>query len=104
VILNDSIIDWSICFWYNYDSSSYFLIEGLEVFIMIIYEIIDSNGKRIELIEAESERQALCIYLMNHEELTDMMLWKSADFLGSWKLAEYDNEDDCLMAREAKRY
>ena len=70
----------------------------------IIYEIIDSNGKRIELIEAESERQALCLYLMNHEELTDMMLWKSMDFLGSWRLAEYDKEYEYLSAREAKRY
>jgi hypothetical protein len=71
---------------------------------MIIYEIIDSNGKRIELIEAESERQALCIYLMNHEELTDVVLWKSVDYRRSWRLAEYDNEDECLMARVAKRY
>lgn len=71
---------------------------------MIIYEIIDSNGKRIELIEAESERQALCRYLMNHEELTGVHLWKSVDLWRSWRLAEYDKEDECLMAREAKRY
>ena len=70
----------------------------------ITYEIFDSTGRRIELIQAESERQALCIYLMNHEELTGVMLWKSVDFLGSWRLAEYDKEDECLMARVAKRY
>ncbi len=70
----------------------------------ITYEIIDSTGSRIELIQAESERQALCIYLMNHEELTDVMLWKSVDYRRSWRLAEYDNEDECIMARETKRY
>lgn len=70
----------------------------------IVYEIIDCYGNRCELIRADNERQALCLYLMNHEELTDMMLWKSTDFLGAWKLAEYDNEDDYLRAREAKRY
>ena len=49
----------------------------------IVYEIIDCYGNRCELIRADSERQALCLYLMNHEELTDMMLWKSTDFLGA---------------------
>ena len=52
---------------------------------MITYEIIDSNGRRIELIQAESERQALCLYLMNHEELTDVVLWKSVDYRRSWR-------------------
>ena len=71
---------------------------------MITFEIIDSSGIHKEYIQAESERQALCLYLMNHEELTDVVLWKSVDYRRSWRLAEYDNEDDCIMAREAKRY
>ena len=69
-----------------------------------VYEIVDYDGIHREYIRADNERQALCLYLMNHEELTDMMLWKSTDFMGSWKLAEYDNEDEYLRAREAKRY
>ena len=69
-----------------------------------VYEIIDCYGKRYDLIRAENERQALCIFLMNHEELNDMMLWKSADNSNAWKLAEYDHEDEYLRAREAKRY
>lgn len=69
-----------------------------------VYEIVDYDGIHREYIRADSERQALCLYLMNHEELTDMMLWKSTDFMGGWKLAGYDNEDAYLRAREAKRY
>ena len=68
-----------------------------------LYEIVDYNGVHVEYITAISERQALCLYLLNHEELTDMMLWKSTDYSGGWRLAEYDHEDECLIAREAKR-
>ena len=69
-----------------------------------VYEIVNCNGVRIEHIVATDERQALCLYLMNHEELIDMMLWKSTDYSGGWRLAEYDREDEYLCAREAKRY
>lgn len=75
-----------------------------EIIDDIVYEIIDYDGIHKEYVRANSERQALCLYLMKHEELDDMMLWKSTDYLGSWKLAEYDDEDKYLMAREAKRY
>ena len=74
------------------------LTDGLNV-----YEIIDYDGKHHEYIRADNDRQALCLYLINHEELTDMMLWKSTDFLGGWRLAKYDNEDEGLRARKAKR-
>ena len=67
---------------------------------MNTFEIVNHNGKIIEYINAENERQALCMYLMKHEELTDMMLWKSVDWRNTWKLAEYDNEDECLIARK----
>ena len=56
-------------------------------------------GNEIERVRANTEREALCIYLMNHEELVDMMLWKAVD-IGVWKLAEYDNEDDYMTALE----
>lgn len=69
-----------------------------------VYEIIDCNGIHYEYIRANNERHALCIYLMNHEELNDVMLWKSTDYFGGWKLANYDNEEEYLRAREAKRY
>lgn len=70
----------------------------------IVYEIVDCDGIHIEYIRAKDERQALCLYLMNHEELTDMILWKSTDYFCRWKIAEYDNEDEYLTARKAKRY
>ena len=69
-----------------------------------VFEIVDYNGIRKEFIVATDSRQALCLYLLNHEELTDMMLWKSVDYASSWRLAEYDHEDEYLIAREAKRY
>ena len=62
------------------------------------FEIINSYGEVIECISAKDERQALCIYLTNHEELNDMMLW-CGGWQGIWKLAEYDNEDEYIYAR-----
>lgn len=56
-------------------------------------------GNEIERVKANTDREALCIYLMNHEELVDMILWKATD-VGAWKLAEYDNEDDYIIALE----
>lgn len=52
----------------------------------------------LEYVQANTSREALCIYLMHHEELEDMMLYKSA--FGTWKLAEYDDEDNCIIAVE----
>ena len=69
---------------------------------MEVFEIVNHNGNIVERIRADRERQALCIYLMNHEELTDMMLWRNPFF--EWRLAEYDNEDEYFKARKAKRY
>lgn len=60
------------------------------------FVIVNENKKIIEQVRAYNERHALCIYLMNHEELDDMMLWKSN--LGTWKLAEYDNEEEYMVA------
>lgn len=65
---------------------------------MKTYEIITVNGDIIEHISAKDERQALCIYLMSHEELDDMMLWKNP--YGYWRLAEYDNETEFIFARK----
>ena len=64
---------------------------------MEVFEIVDCNGNIVEYVQANNERQALCIYLTNHEELEDMMLWRNIS--GNWKLAEYDNEDECMSAR-----
>ena len=62
------------------------------------YDIVHITGRVIERVTAKDERQALCVYLANHEELDDMMLWKSA-YDGGWKLAPYESDDDCLYAR-----
>jgi hypothetical protein len=37
---------------------------------------------------------------MNHPEMNDAMLWLSAN--GTWKLAEYDHEDEYMYAKEAR--
>ncbi len=67
---------------------------------MKTFEIINHCGEVVEYIQAENERQALCKYLMKHEELNDMMLWKSVYYPNEWKLAEYDREEECLRARK----
>ena len=71
---------------------------------MEAYEIVDYMGETIEQVRAYNERHALCIYLMTHEELEDMMLWKSVCLnnydASFWKLAEYDSEDEYFRARK----
>lgn len=64
---------------------------------MGVYEIISCYGDFVEHIRANNARQALCMYLMNHEEMNDAILWKSPS--GLWKLAEYDNEEQYIFAR-----
>lgn len=65
---------------------------------MKVFEIVDYCGNIIECIKANNEKHALCIYLANHEELTDAMLWKSPYEM--WKLAEYNLEEFYIFARE----
>jgi hypothetical protein len=62
-----------------------------------IYEIVDHNGKVVEHVRANTEKQALCIYIANHAELVDVMLWYSNSNI--WKLAEYDDEENFMFAR-----
>lgn len=64
---------------------------------MHIYEIVDCNGKVVEYVRASTEKQALCIYIANHAELVDIMLWYSNSNM--WKLAEYDDEENFMFAR-----
>ena len=64
---------------------------------MKVFDIINVNGSILDTVFAKDERQALCIYLTNHEELNDMMLWRNP--FREWRLAEYDNEDDYIYAR-----
>ena len=66
---------------------------------MEVFEIVTYDGKSLSLIKADNERQALCMYLMNHEELNDMMLWQSVNYPHKWKLAEYDDEYNYIYAR-----
>ena len=67
---------------------------------MNVYEIVDYYGINHGCVRADNERQALCKYLMEHEELNDMMLWQSMSYPNKWKLAEYDCEDKYLYARK----
>lgn len=64
------------------------------------YKIMNTYGHTMEYVWAKNEREALCIYLMKHEELNDMMLYASV-FTGQWRLVEYDNEDEYMFAKEA---
>lgn len=70
---------------------------------MEVFEIINNYGEKYGYVQADNERQALCKYLMEHEELEDMMLWKSAYYPNRWKLAEYDHEEEYLWARKMRR-
>ena len=67
---------------------------------MSIFAIADYCGIVKEYVGADNERQALCMYIMNHDELIDIMLWKAPS--GMWKLAEYDAEDFYLFAKKIK--
>lgn len=64
---------------------------------MHIYEIVNCNGKVVEHVRANTEKQALCIYIASHAELVDVMLWYSNNNM--WKLAEYDDEENFMFAR-----
>lgn len=71
---------------------------------MEVFEIVDSYGEVYGYVQADNDRQALCKYLMEHEELEDMMLWKSVNYPYKWKLAKYDHEDEYLYARKTRRF
>lgn len=66
---------------------------------------IVQNGEEICRVQANNEREALCKYLMRHEEMIDAMLWRANAYFTDdyvWKLAEYDDEDNCMIAIEVK--
>ena len=63
---------------------------------MKIFEIKSYDGITCEFIKANSERQALCNYLMDHHEYDDILLSQSAN--GKWHLAKYDCEAEYLYA------
>ena len=66
---------------------------------------IMQNGNKIATVDANTEREALCIYLMNHEEMIDAMLWRAKAYFTDdyvWKLANYDDEDNCMIAIEVR--
>lgn len=71
---------------------------------MEVFEILGRYGDNHGYVQADNERQALCKYLMEHEELDDMMLWKSVFYPNEWKLAPYDHEDEYLYARKTRRF
>ena len=60
-----------------------------------------TSGACVGVEDALTERGALIQYLMRHEELDDIMLWKSTDSSNSWKLAKYDREDEYMYAKLA---
>ena len=63
---------------------------------MKIFEIKSYDGISCEFVKANSERQALCNYLMDHPEYDDIVLSQSAS--GKWHLAKYDCEAEYLYA------
>jgi hypothetical protein len=69
-----------------------------------IFKLIQ-NGREIGVAQANTEREALCKYLLYHEEMTDAMLWRAKAYFTDeyvWKLAEYDDEENCIIAIEKK--
>lgn len=71
---------------------------------MEVFEIVTYDGISRGYVQADNERQALCKYLMEHEELYDMMLWQSMSYPNRWKLAEYECEDQYLYARITRKF
>lgn len=64
------------------------------------WDIYDyASGCIVATIEARTAREALLKYLMEHEELNDMMIWKSTDRQDGWHLAPYDHEEEFLYAK-----
>lgn len=63
---------------------------------MKIFEIKCYDGITCEFIKANSERQALCSYLMDHPEYDDLVLYQSVN--GKWRLAKSDCEYEYLYA------
>ena len=63
---------------------------------MKIFEIKSYDGISCEFIKANSERQALRSFLMDHPEYDDIVLSQSAS--GEWHLAKYDCEAEYLYA------
>lgn len=51
----------------------------------------------VTTIEARTAREALVRYLLEHEELDDVMLWKSCGS-DSWRLAPYDESENFMYA------
>lgn len=63
---------------------------------MKIFEIKSYDGITCEFIKANSERQALCNYLMDHLEYDDIVLYQSVS--GKWHLEKEGFEDEYLYA------
>lgn len=63
---------------------------------MKIFKIMSYDGITCECVNANNEREALCNYLKEHEELDDIVLYQSVN--GLWHLAKYDCEDEYLYA------
>ena len=63
---------------------------------MKIFEIKAYDGITCEFVKANSERQALYSFLMDHPEYDDIVLSQSAS--GKWHLAKYDCEAEYLYA------
>lgn len=62
------------------------------------FNIVNANGTVIDRVKANDERHALCVFLMKHPELDDMMLYKGA-IDHKWLLAEYDYEEYAMTAK-----
>lgn len=65
------------------------------------FKIITDNRTVIDCVSATDERQALCVYLMEHPEIEGIELRRGIVY-GHWMLVDCNNREYRLFAKEAK--
>ena len=64
------------------------------------YRIVNNSGETLWEVYATSNRNALIMYLLDREDYSiDICIFQDA-FSHIWKVCEYDNEDEYLIAKE----
>ena len=72
----------------------------MEVYRMKKYHIINNNNEILWEVYTTSSRNALIMYLLDREDYSiDICIFQDA-FSHIWKVCEYDNEDEYLIAKE----
>lgn len=72
----------------------------MEVYIMKKYHIVNNNNEVLWEVYTTSSRNALIMYLLDRDnDSKDICIFQDA-CSHIWKVCEYDNEDEYLIAKE----